>query len=216
MSYNNYFCSNQKRKIETMSFLDLAKSRYTTKKYNPNKKISDEIISKLKEIARMAPSSINSQPWKFVFVSDENIKKRLAAASYFNEQKINDASHLVVFCAIDNIEIFEKQINENLPERAVSYYNQFLKQKEEREIKSWLHNQVYLSLGFFLSGCASLEIDSTPMEGIDNGKYAEILELGEFLPLFAVALGYRDKEDTNQPSLNAKSRLSLEEVITSI
>lgn len=200
-----------------MSFLELANSRYATKQYNPNEKIVEEKINQLKEIIRMSPSSINSQPWKFLFISDDSLKEKLADASYFNKAKINDASHLVVFCAFDSIEKFEKRINENLPEGAIAYYNQFLKQKEEREIKSWLHNQVYLSLGFFLSACASLEIDSTPMEGIDSGKYAEILELrGDFLPLFAVALGYRDKGDTNQPSLNSKSRLPLEQVVVSI
>ena len=86
-----------------MSFLDLAKGRYTTKRYNANKKISAEKIHQLKEILRLSPSSINSQPWQFSFVSDEKTKQDLASASFFNKQKINEASHLVVFSVIDNI-----------------------------------------------------------------------------------------------------------------
>ncbi|MEH6307783.1 NAD(P)H-dependent oxidoreductase [Olivibacter sp. CPCC 100613] len=199
-----------------MNFLALAASRYTVKKYNLNGKISDETIKQLKDILRLSPSSINSQPWKFTFISDEDVKRKLASVSYFNEQKINEASHLVVFSAIDDIEKFEEQINRTLPQGNIDYYNNFLKPLPESEIKSWLQHQVYLSLGFFLSACASLAIDSTPMEGIQNAEYANILQLNGYKVLFAVAIGYRNPEDTNQPSMNPKSRLQLEEIIFSI
>src|SRR5690606_15485524 len=109
-----------------MSFLELAKSRYTTKSYNAQEKITDEKVRHLKEILRLSPSSINSQPWKFIFVSDEKTKQGLARVSYFNEQKITDASHLVVFRVIDELEKFEEKIRQNLPEGAVAYYNNFL------------------------------------------------------------------------------------------
>lgn len=198
-----------------MNFLDLAKSRYTTKSYNPNKRISEETITELKEILSLSPSSINSQPWKFIFISDEKLKSELAGVSYFNQQKINDASHLVVFSVIDDIQLFENQIRQNLPEGSVNYYNQFLKPKPESEIKSWLEHQVYLSLGFFLSACASMDIDSSPMEGIKNEEYDKILQLDGYRSLFAVAIGYRNPEDFNQPSVKAKSRLSLEQTIQS-
>lgn len=199
-----------------MSFLEIAKNRYTTKRYNPNEKISEEKIEQLKEIIRLSPSSINSQPWQFIFVSDEKTKQKLASVSFFNEPKINEASHLVVFSAIDDIEKFEEQIQQNLPEGSVNYYKNFVKPKGETEIKSWLQHQVYLSLGFFLSACASLEIDSSPMEGIKPEEYDKILRLNGYKTLFAVAIGYRDLEDTNQPTKNPKSRLSLENVIHSI
>lgn len=199
-----------------MSFLEIAKSRYTTKKYNPNLKISEEKLEQLKEILRLSPSSINSQPWKFYIVSDENIKRELACFSYFNEERINQASHLVVFSVIDEIEKFEEQIQQNLPQGTVDYYNTFVKPNSEAEIKSWLQHQVYLSLGFFLSACAHLGVDSTPMEGIQNEKYDEILQLDGYKSLFAVAIGYRDGEDANQPSRNPKSRLSIEDIIHTI
>lgn len=199
-----------------MNFLDLAKWRYTAKKYNPNEKISDEKIEQLKEILQLSPSSINSQSWKFFFISDEKVKSELASVSYFNEQKINEASHLIVFSAIDDVDLFEKQIKENLPEGSVNYYNQFLKPKGETEIKSWLRHQVYLSLGFFLSACASLEIDSSPMEGLQPDEYDKILKLDGYKTLFAVAIGYRNPEDSNQPSVKPKSRLPFEQIIKSI
>lgn len=199
-----------------MSFLDLAKSRYTAKSYDANLKIAEDKIQQLKEILRLSPSSINSQPWQFLFVGDEKIKRELARVSYFNEQKITEASHLVVFSAVDNIERFEQRIRQTLPEGAVFYYENFVKPRGEFGIKSWLQHQVYLALGFFLSACASLAIDSTPLEGIDNEKYDRILQLEGYKTLFAVAIGYRNPADSNQPSINPKTRLALETIIKSI
>lgn len=199
-----------------MSFLDIAKSRYATKKYNPDAIIPDEKIQDLKEILRLSPSSINSQPWNFIFVSEKDLKQKLAGVSFFNEHKIADASHLVVFCAVDNIIKFEEHLAQNLPEAAFAYYNAHIKVLSEVQIKSWLQHQVYLSLGFFLSACATMGIDSTPMEGIQNDAYAKILNIKDYWPLFAVALGHRATDDVNQPSLNPKSRLSLEKIIQNL
>ncbi|GIJ94809.1 oxygen-insensitive NAD(P)H-dependent nitroreductase NfsB [Capnocytophaga stomatis] len=195
-----------------MNFLDLAKNRYTTKVYQ-GKKISEEKIENLKEILRLAPSSINSQPWRFIFVSDENKKQELAKVSFFNEPKINNASHLVVFLGFDNLEKFESQIQKYLLEGQINYYFQNVKPKGKEAIKKWLHRQVYISLGYFLSACASMDIDSTPMEGIQLEKYDEILKQDGYKTLFAVAIGYRDPNDSNQPSKNPKSRLPLEEIV---
>lgn len=198
-----------------MDFLNLSNSRYTTKKYNSELKISEDKIEQLKHILRMSPSSIDSQPWKFIFISDEKLKNKLAGESFFNEHKVNDASHLVIFNVIDNLQKFEEQINKNLPEGSVGYYNKNLKTRSEQEIKSWLAHQVYLSLGFFLSACAAMGIDSTSMEGINIEGYDNILQTKDYKPLFAVAIGYRDSEDANQPSITPKSRLNIAEVIES-
>lgn len=141
----------------------------------------------------------------------------LAAASSWNEQRINDASHLVVFTAIDNIENFEQQLNANLREGAViKYYNRYVKPTGDENIKSWMQHQVYLSLGYFLSACTTMSIDSTAMEGIQNEEYDKILELDGYKTLFAVAIGYRNPNDENQPNITPKSRLPLEKVIKSI
>lgn len=65
-----------------MNFIELAQSRYTTKTYS-SKKINENLITELKEILRLSPSSINSQPWRFVFVSDEKNKTILGRSFLF-------------------------------------------------------------------------------------------------------------------------------------
>ena len=171
-----------------MNFLNKMKTRYTVKKYNPQGIITEEQVAQLKEILNLSPSSINSQPWNFVFVNNLEIKTELAEASYFNKEKIVDSSQLVVFQVIKNVKDFEEQIEENLPEGSINYYKNFVKPKGEEAIKSWLGHQVYLSLGVFLSACADMGIDSTPMEGIEPEKYDDILKNDMYETLFAVAI----------------------------
>lgn len=197
-----------------MSFLEIAKSRYTTKKYDPTKKVSGDKVEQLKEILQLSPSSINSQPWKFTIVTSSEVKDLLATKSAFNEQKIKEASHLVVFHVISTKEGFEQLRMEDAAEGSKMYYNNFLKPRSEEEVTAWLKNQVYISLGFFLAACGTMGIDATPMEGIDNLEFDKILNQdGTYKSTFAVAIGYRDTEDTNQPSHTPKTRAEQKAII---
>lgn len=193
------------------------KSRYTVKKYNPNGTISDETVQQLKDILQLSPSSINSQPWNFVFVneSSEN-REKLADASYWNRDKVVNSNLLIVFQVLKNPDDFEKQIEGYLPEGSINYYKNFVKSKGETAIKSWMAHQVYLSLGVLLSACAEMGLDSTPMEGIENDKYDEIINNDKYETLFAVTVGTRSEEDTNQPAHTPKKRLDRKEVIVEI
>lgn len=195
-----------------MDFLQLAQNRYTTKHYS-SKRVSDEDIAKLKEILRLTPSSINSQPWQFVFISDEATKEAFAKVSFINEERIRQASHLVVFMANSALPSFEEKLAKASTEAGVGFYHKVQKPKGDVSLYAWMNNQVYISLVFFLSACASMGIDSTPMEGIINTEYDKLLNDSQYTTLFAVAIGYRDPEDSNQLHLQPKSRLPLEDVV---
>lgn len=195
-----------------MDFLQLAQNRYTTKLYS-SKRVSDEDIAKLKEILRLTPSSINSQPWQFVFISDEPTKEAFAKVSFINEERIRQASHLVVFMANSALPSFEEKLAKASTEAGVGFYHKVQKPKGDVSLYAWMNNQVYISLGFSLSACASMGIDSTPMEGIINTEYDKLLNEPQYTTLFAVAIGYRDPEDSNQLHLHPKSRLPLEDVV---
>lgn len=199
-----------------MSFIESMQSRYTTKKYDPTKKIDAVQVEALKEVLRLSPSSINSQPWKFTFVKSEEVKQQLSEVSWLNTAKVLDSDYVVVFSRIDQVELFEAQITAELPEGAVNYFKEFIKPQSEEQIKSWFGRQLYLALGVFLSACAEMGIDSTPMEGIEPENYDKILGLDNYKTLAAVAIGYRDEADFNQPSKKAKSRRAMNQVIQTL
>lgn len=196
-----------------MTFLELAHSRYSTKKYDPALRLNQDQLSDLKEILRFTPSSINSQPWKFIFIENDDLKAQLAEKSLHNLNKIKEASNLIVFAVEDNLSHYQQFVDNEMNEVTREYFNNSLKSWGEQGVKEWFTRQVYIALGFCLSACASMNIDSTPMEGIEIEAYKEILGLDNHKPLFAVAIGYRDSEDSNQPSIRPKSRRNLDDVV---
>lgn len=53
-----------------MTFLDLAKQRYSCRKYK-HQPIEEEKLLKVLEAARVAPSACNLQPWHFIVLRDK-------------------------------------------------------------------------------------------------------------------------------------------------
>ena len=199
-----------------MSFIKSMQDRYTTKKYDASKKIDQQKIEELQQILRLSPSSINSQPWKFTFVSDPDTKQQLSEVSWINTNKVLNSDTTVVFSRINNLPLFEEQIENGLPEGAVNYYKEYIKPLPETQIKAWFDKQVYLALGVLLSACAEMGIDATPMEGIEPENYDKILNQTDYATIVAVSIGYRDQDDFNQPSKNPKSRRAIHDVIKTI
>ncbi|PCK30999.1 oxygen-insensitive NAD(P)H nitroreductase [Pseudoalteromonas piscicida] len=214
---------------------DAINNRYSTKAFDPDKKISDSDIELLKQVLRLSPSSTNVQPWHFVIASTEAGKNRVAKSTQenykFNEAKVLNASHVIVFAAKQNIDdahldkVLAKESVDGRFEKGSEIEAQMnngrryfvgLNQTSDEAIKAWTGKQVYLNLGQFLLSTALLGIDSVPIEGFD----AEILgkELGltaqGFDPLALVALGYKDENDFNAKL--PKSRLAIEEIITDL
>ncbi|GAL77002.1 oxygen-insensitive NAD(P)H nitroreductase [Nonlabens ulvanivorans] len=118
-----------------MSFINAMQERYTTKQYDSSKKIDGDTINQLKEILRLSPSSINSQPWKFTFVSNQDTKEQLSKVSWINTSKVVDCDTLVIFSRIDNLDLFEKQIESELPKGAVDYYKENVKPQPVEQTK---------------------------------------------------------------------------------
>jgi nitroreductase/dihydropteridine reductase len=199
-----------------MNILDLIQKRYTAKKYNADKAIPQEKIEDLKEILRLTPSSINIQPWKFTFVQNPEMKAKLASVSLHNEEKINQAKLLVVFSVVDDLDAFQKVVDNEFPQARKDWYNQIKASMPEADLKIWLSKQVYIALGVGLTASAALGLDSTPMEGIETDKYRTILNMKAYKPLFAMAVGYGSEDDFNRIEVTPKTRRSLENVIETI
>lgn len=190
-----------------MSFLKAMQRRYTTKVYDPKaSSIGEGQIAELMEILRLSPSSINSQPWGIRLISDQATKERLAEHSYFNADKVRNASHIVVLCVYKDGETFARHRLADMQEYAAEYFRTNIAPLGEEAVMSWLSRQVYIALGVLLSGAAMMDIDSTTMEGIDTAAYTEALDLQDHRVLVAVALGKRSSEDYNQLSLSPKKR----------
>ena len=58
--------------------LELARSRRTVRGFRKDQDVPDEVVQKILEVARWAPSGANSQPWEFVVIRDPEMRGRIA------------------------------------------------------------------------------------------------------------------------------------------
>lgn len=77
-----------------MDFLDLAKLRYSSRKYK-DKEIETEKLEYILEAGRIAPSANNMQAWIFIVVKNEN---RDALRACYHREWFNSAPVYIVIC----------------------------------------------------------------------------------------------------------------------
>ncbi len=78
-----------------MTFLDLAKKRYSCRDYK-SQPVEEEKLMKVLEATRIAPSACNLQPWKFIVVREkDNLEK---VCSTYKRKWIQTAPVLIVVC----------------------------------------------------------------------------------------------------------------------
>lgn len=63
-----------------MNFIELAKSRYSVRKYQ-DKKVEPEKIQKILEAGRIAPTAANKQPQRFIVIKEEEGFNKLKKAA---------------------------------------------------------------------------------------------------------------------------------------
>lgn len=61
-----------------MNFKELAESRFSVRNYTAEP-VSAEALDYILECARLAPSAVNFQPWRFYVIASEDVRTRLHA-----------------------------------------------------------------------------------------------------------------------------------------
>ncbi|MGI0018267.1 MAG: nitroreductase family protein [Nitrosotalea sp.] len=95
----------QKTRNTTFEINDIIVSRWSPRSFEPSE-ISDKDLFSLFESARWAPSSSNSQPWRFIYAKrdSKNWNDFFNLLIDFNKQWCADASALVVIISRKNFE----------------------------------------------------------------------------------------------------------------
>lgn len=218
----------------SQQIIDDLNLRYTTKKYDPSQRISDTDLAIIKEALRLSPSSINSQPWKFIIVESESAKQRLhdtfANKHQFNQPHAKEASHTLLLAHNPNYtkEHYKKVVDAEVSSGHLpsDMYDHMLNaayafaefNTDEHGFNGhWTKAQLYLALGNIMHTLARLGIHSTPMEGVDPEMITKLFkdELGEYVCDVALAMGY-PLEDEDYNYGKPKARLAQEDVVTVI
>jgi len=202
--------------------------RHACKEFDSNKKISDSDFATILEMGRLSPSSFGFEPWKFIVIQNEALREKLKAFTWGGQGQLPTASHFVIILSrkkpsmLYSSEYIDGMLDyKQLPQDVKAMYQQFYEkfQKEDfkllesdRTLNDWVSKQSYIALANMMSGAATMEIDSCPIEGFDIALTEQFLaeelriDTDEFGASVMVAFGYRKDEP------RSKSRLPIKDV----
>lgn len=168
----------------TKDVMDAIKERKSIRRFKPDQ-VPEVTIGRLLEAARLAPSAGNLQPWLFVVVLNENLRRKLAKTA--GQPFVAEAPVCIVVCAE--------------PERSASRYG-----RRGRELyciqdtAAAIENILLAATGYGLGACW--------VGAFDEEEAARVLDLERnFRPVALLPIGYPQEEKKAVP------RRPLDEVV---
>jgi nitroreductase len=194
--------------IDPDTLIQALQWRYATKAFDPGRTVPQEQWDALEASLVLTPSSFGLQPYRFIVVTDGQLRAELRKASW-GQAQITDCSHLVVFTAkrqmeeadVDHYIGLISKVRGSSPEDLAGFRNvmvNFLTAGSQAGTTSeWAARQAYIALGQFMASAAMVGLDTCPIEGLDAAQYDQILGLqgGAYRTLVACAVGYRLPDD---------------------
>jgi nitroreductase len=194
--------------ISHPTLLEALEWRYATKVFDPARAIDANTWQTLERSLVLTPSSFGLQPYKFIVVTDPELKAKLRPVSW-GQAQIQDCSHLVVFAALRqvseaDVEHYIQRICEvrgTRPEDLAGFRGMMVGTlvtgSRAIHAERWAADQTYIALGQFMAAAALLGVDTCPMEGLDPLQYDAILGLEgtRYRTVMACPAGYRAEGD---------------------
>ncbi|MBS1267767.1 MAG: malonic semialdehyde reductase RutE [Nitrosopumilus sp.] len=165
-----------------MDTFDAIKTRRAIKKFDSSHKMSSEEIKSLMEHVILSPTSYNQQNWRFITVTDQDIKNKISKAARDQAQP-RDGSLVIVLCG--NMNAWK--------EEPLRYWKNNTLEKQEL-VKNSLskkyadspqnrRDEAIRSCGFagqtIMLAAKQMGLDSCPMVGFDYDELADIVKLPE-------------------------------------
>ena len=173
--------------------------------FDPERELPESTIKELLELANLAPSSMNLQPWKVIAVKSKERKAALRKCA-FNQPKVEEAQ--VVFIIIGDPGTLEANIDRCLKswvelgyikqeasagykKNAISLYGEV--KSESRKIFT-IKNSSLFAMNLMLAA-KTLGLESHPMDGFDLSSVKKEFQISEDsnIPML-VAVGYPKKD----------------------
>lgn len=178
--------------------------RRATPSFKPDP-IPDETLAEILELATLAPSGYNLQPWRFLVLRDEASRARLHAAAY-SQPKILQAPVVVVACGDTTAwkdadmarmlrdgratgSIKNEETAAAIRKNAESYLS-------TTDLGVWVTRQTMIAFTHLMLAAEARGLDTAPMEGFDESKVRDAFGVPAHVRVVALlALGYGKPPD---------------------
>lgn len=195
-----------------MDTFDAIYHRRAIKHFDPEHRLSDDEIQKLLEATVQSPTSFNIQHWRFVLITDPELRKKVREAG--NDQaQMTDASLLVLMTA--DVKAWEKSPERywrNAPKEVsdllVGWMGPFHEGDEQLQRDEAMRS-IGIAMQTLMLSASAMGYASCPMIGFDRDAVAKLVNLpADHVVGPMVALGKGTKDSWPKPG-----QLSLDEVV---
>ena len=220
------------REGPTVNLNELIESGHFPKKYDPSRRIPNDVVDKLLKFIYSIPTSVNAQSTHYLVASTPESRSRIAdhmgEGFDFNVPKVRDASHIIVLATRETLsneyldELHAKEVADGkFPTEALADQWQAtvrmwidLHRYDVKDLQHWMEKQTYLALGMSLMAAEELGINASPLESFNSRILDAELGLRQkgFTATVLLVLGYRDEADFY--ARTPKSRLPMDRHFT--
>lgn len=173
-----------------MNFTEIAKTRQSCRKYNPEKAVEREKLDAILESARLAPSACNGQPYHLTVCTGETAKAAASAVMGMGMNKFAaDAPVLIVISEEDYV--------------ATAALGAKVKKNDYRSM------DIGIVAAYITAEAAAQGLGSCILGWLDDDKLRKICGVNKPVRL-VITIGYPAEGDT----LRTKKRKDIEELVT--
>ncbi|MGH2304688.1 NAD(P)H-dependent oxidoreductase [Campylobacter taeniopygiae] len=197
-----------------MKELDIFKHRYSCRNFK-NEKLNPQDLKNILEVARLSPSSLGLEPWRFLVVQDEKKKEKLFQICNHQNHVKNCSALIIILSRLDFLDYFEEKLRkrdmeEKEIQKRLDTYMPFLKSLNHEQKIAYAREQAHIALASILYSANALNIASCSIGGFDKVKLDSYLNLDtqKEIATLVVALGY-----SNDKNLPQKNRFDFDEVV---
>jgi nitroreductase len=173
----------QTSESKTMSVQNAIESRRSIRHYDLNPVPEADILEILR-LAGLAPSSSNTQPWRFVVVTNPDVRTSIRGAA-FNQAQFATAPVVIAVVADgeDMLAQLEQTAHPNMqndPAALDRYINGTRARMNTMPVEArakWAAGQAFIAVGYLSLAAESLGYATSIMGGFDPAKVKEILEI---------------------------------------
>jgi nitroreductase len=193
----------------SMEFSEVIKARRSIRKFKPVP-VSDACVQELLEAGRLAPSGLNMQPWRYIVIKSQAVRKRIIEATP-STFAIN-APVLIVCCG--DMQVFQTcqiRISElhNVGAFLGTNFKGFSAEDffsrtdtDESAVKAYLALNVAISIEHINLKAVDLGLGSCWIGAFDSNEVKKIVEINDRYDIIALlAIGYADQAPSPRPRL---------------
>lgn len=195
-----------------MNTFEAITARRAVKHFDPAHRLTEPETRQLFEAAMQAPTAFNIQNWRFLAVTDPEVRQQIRAAAW-DQAQVTEASLLIVMCADKDAwkkdaARYWKNAPQEVQDFLVPAIGSYYEGREQVQRDECMRSAGLAGMTLMLAA-KTMGYDSCPMDGFDFDAVAKIIRLPEdHVISFMIAIG-----KGTEPARPKGGQLSYDEVV---